>query len=204
VAKTKNPRTGSPLDSSGQTGRLHAKAPADSGLHGQRRGLGAHSCRHVPQRLSFSLRHILSHWAYYRTRSTAAQGHPTRPLKKSSVKRGCLLAAVVLILAGCGGSSARPPHTTTISAAQAAAQEKAAANWQPGQPVPPAPSGPYVVECGGGLSTNGSCVFAEKVKREYAPSITILVGSNPVACSAETAGAWRCRSKLSAVWVQQR
>lgn len=116
-------------------------------------------------------------------------------------------AAVVLaIAAGCGSTVQQ--HTTTITAKQAARQERQTQNWQVGQPVPQAPSGPTVIECGRGLVTNGSCVFAERVAAQlpHTGLVTILNPdgtTNPMTCTAAPSG-WRCQSRRSPVWVQKR
>ncbi len=60
-------------------------------------------------------------------------------------------------------------HTVTLSAKQQRAQERAAQNSKVGQPPLPAPppNTTYLIKCGAGVTTNGSCVFAARVARAF-------------------------------------
>jgi hypothetical protein len=112
---------------------------------------------------------------------------------------------IAVALAACG--SAGPP-TTTIKLAQARKQEANCSTLTSACPAPPKHA-TVVINCGGGLTTNGSCVFANNVERAYraarrvygsVPS-GVTVTSNPVACTGSP-GDWRCQSRRSEVWVQ--
>lgn len=96
-------------------------------------------------------------------------------------------------------------NATTISAAQAAAQDAAAAN-----PNASVPTGPFVIECGRGVSTNGACSFAERVAAAFpkppgSPPVVLAIvfsdETNTLDCYPH-AGGWWCKSRISQVWVQ--
>ena len=128
------------------------------------------------------------------------------------MRRLVLTVAVALVVAGCGASTAT--HTITATAKQVDQQtqtlqrcgmsESAAcqAAWAAAERV-------QAIDCGAGLSTDSSCVFAQHVRAGYqaaektygrAPT-GMTVATNPVACRAMSGG-WRCQSRRNrAVWV---
>jgi hypothetical protein len=94
----------------------------------------------------------------------------------------------LLLVSGCGGSGSSNslPASTT------------AAPLSGGQP------------CEHGMTSNGSCVFAQHVYNAFGgawaahgtPPKSLTVTMNPVDCSAQPHGTWLCRSRRSAVWVE--
>lgn len=142
------------------------------------------------------------------------------------------IAAVSLVIAACGGASHRTTtatetstqRTVTISAAEAAAQVKCVTE-EGANPKPTSPrcsriladqNLPTAIECGGGVSTNGSCLFAKRVYNAYQAAgfgaqqdaavsgaeVDVTVTGNPVVCLLARPGVRHCKSRISQVWVQ--
>jgi hypothetical protein len=149
------------------------------------------------------------------------------------VRRASATCALGLALAACGGSTphstsaasqTRPQQTVTISAAQADAQGKCViAEGVSAKPtsarcarILAGQNLPTVIDCGGGVLTNGSCLFAKRVASAYQDAsfgaqqnaavngdeVDVTVTGNPVVCLLARPGVRRCKSSISQVWVQ--
>jgi hypothetical protein len=108
---------------------------------------------------------------------------------------GVATTLAALALGGCGGST----HTTRVTVTQPIAGTTTAV-----------PTTTIVNKCAGGVTTTTSCVFATNVRaafvsasaRQGAPPKSLTVRQQPLACSEQGNGEWRCvNGRNTMVWV---
>jgi hypothetical protein len=114
-------------------------------------------------------------------------------------------AVLATLVAGCGGgaTTVKEGQATPSCAQSATTAFSKNCQKQLSKTIASQKGKQIVIDCGGGLTTNGSCDFARAVKSQYGQipgESGLVVRGNPLRCTLSGSG-WVCRSTISTVYV---